>query len=101
VTPPRYDFTTCNPDYSDMSAETKDALHELVNAAGDRMAAMDEERPKERPKERCTNCTEGVRKTDQGFAFTCGSCGGTGWVYDDAALMVRSIRAEMEEEGVL
>jgi len=40
MTPPRYDFTTCNPDNSDMSAETKEALHRIVNAAGDRMAAM-------------------------------------------------------------
>ena len=53
----------------------------------------------ERPRESCTNCNgEGVQRSDQGFAFPCRTCMATGVVYDDAALMVRSIRAEMERE---
>lgn len=51
----------------------------------------------DRPREKCTNCTDGVQRSDQGFAFRCGSCMGTGVVYDGTALMVRSIRAEMTE----
>lgn len=38
-TEPRYDFTSCGADYDGMDAETKDALHQLVNAAGDRITA--------------------------------------------------------------
>ena len=37
MTPPRYAFTACRSDYPNMNAETKDALHQLVNAAGDRL----------------------------------------------------------------
>lgn len=35
MTPPRYAFTACGSDYPNMSADTKDALHQLVNEAGD------------------------------------------------------------------
>lgn len=37
MTLPRYAFTACRSDYLNMNAETKDALHQLVNAAGDRL----------------------------------------------------------------
>ena len=50
------------------------------------------------PIARCTNCTNGVQKMRDGFAFKCGSCNGTGWVHGDAARTVLSIQKEMEDE---
>lgn len=35
MTKPRYDFTACGT--ADTSAETKEMLHQLANAAGDRL----------------------------------------------------------------
>jgi hypothetical protein len=37
MTAPRYPFTSCREKYSGMPPETKEALHQLVNAAGDRL----------------------------------------------------------------
>jgi hypothetical protein len=47
--------------------------------------------------ERCTNCSGGVQTSDQGFAFTCGTCRGSGWVHGSAADVVAGIRSEMRE----
>jgi hypothetical protein len=48
--------------------------------------------------QRCTNCSSGVQCSDQGFAFRCGSCRGTGWVHGSAADVIVGIRIEMREE---
>lgn len=41
----------------------------------------------------------GVQKSDQGFAFTCRSCSGSGWVHGLAADIVAGIRVELREEA--
>ena len=48
----------------------------------------------------CTNCDNGVVRSDDGFVFPCRACNETGWLRGEAAEIVRSIRAEVEAENV-